>query len=79
MSSFSDLGLSPQLLVSIEGLGYKQPTLIQEKVIPFLLSGKEDLVAKLKRPVSVHCVQQHGPFMSVMKEIELEMKYLSTN
>ena len=45
MSSFSDLGLSPQLLVSIEGLGYKQPTLIQEKVIPFLLSGKEDLVA----------------------------------
>jgi ATP-dependent RNA helicase DeaD len=45
MSSFSDLGLSSQLLVSIEGLGYKQPTLIQEKVIPFLLSGKEDLVA----------------------------------
>ena len=45
MSSFSDLGLSQQLLVSIEGLGYKQPTLIQEKVIPFLLSGKEDLVA----------------------------------
>ncbi len=45
MNSFSDLGLSPQLLVAIEGLGYKQPTLIQEKVIPFLLSGKEDLVA----------------------------------
>ena len=45
MNSFSDLGLSPQLLVAIEGLGYKQPTLIQEKVIPFLLTGKEDLVA----------------------------------
>lgn len=45
MNSFSDLGLSPQLLVSIEGLGFKQPTLIQEKVIPFLLNGKEDLVA----------------------------------
>lgn len=45
MNSFSDLGLSPQLLVAIEGLGYKQPTLIQEKVIPFLLNGKEDLVA----------------------------------
>jgi ATP-dependent RNA helicase DeaD len=45
MNSFSDLGLSPQLLSSIEGLGFKQPTLIQEKVIPFLLKGGEDLVA----------------------------------
>lgn len=30
------------------------------------------LAAKLKRPVSVHCVQQHGPFMSVLKELVQE-------
>ena len=27
------------------------------------------LAAKLRRPVSVHCVKQHGAFMSVLKEI----------
>jgi len=44
MESFADLGLSPPLLSAVEGLGFKQPTLIQEKVIPLLLSGKTDLV-----------------------------------
>jgi len=32
------------------------------------------LAAKLKRPVSVHCVQQQGPFMAVMKEMVEEAR-----
>ena len=30
------------------------------------------LAAKLRRPVSVHCVNQHGVFVSVIKELLLE-------
>jgi ATP-dependent RNA helicase DeaD len=41
VTTFSDLGLSKPLLDSIEHLGYKQPTPIQEQTIPALLEGKD--------------------------------------
>src|SRR3954447_9158338 len=44
MTTFSDLGLSEQLLQSIEELGFTEPTPIQEQAIPVLLSGTKDLV-----------------------------------
>src|SRR2546421_13003725 len=42
--TFDDLGLDPKLLQAIDVLGFKNPTPIQEKAIPVLLSGTKDLV-----------------------------------
>lgn len=44
MATFGELGLKEELLKSIEELGYTQPTPIQEKAIPVLLSGTKDLI-----------------------------------
>lgn len=45
MSSFSDFGLSPDLLKGVAELGFETPTPVQDKVIPLLLKGQRDLVA----------------------------------
>lgn len=45
MLSFQNLGLSQSSLANIIELGYQAPTVIQQEVIPILLSGKQDLVA----------------------------------
>ena len=42
--TFNELGLSPETLQSIESLGFKEPTPIQEKAIPLLLQGERDVV-----------------------------------
>ena len=41
MATFSELGLSQQLVEALEHLGYKQPTPIQEQTIPLLLAGRD--------------------------------------
>jgi ATP-dependent RNA helicase DeaD len=41
VTTFAELGLSKPLLDSIEHLGYKHPTPIQEQTIPALLAGKD--------------------------------------
>ena len=41
MSTFNDLGLSPQMLATVEVQGYSTPTPIQEAAIPAILSGKD--------------------------------------
>jgi ATP-dependent RNA helicase DeaD len=40
-TSFSELGLEPQLLQAVERMGFSQPTPIQEAAIPALLSGND--------------------------------------
>jgi ATP-dependent RNA helicase DeaD len=40
-TSFSELGLEPQLLQAVERMGFTQPTPIQEEAIPALLSGSD--------------------------------------
>ena len=45
MSSFKEIGLNKELIKSIEELGYKTPTPIQKKCIPFLLENNNDLIA----------------------------------
>lgn len=45
MTLFNEMGLSPEIQKSVEELGFEQPTPIQEKTIPYLLEGKQDLVA----------------------------------
>ncbi|QBG47918.1 DEAD/DEAH box helicase [Verrucomicrobia bacterium S94] len=42
--TFSDLGLSPDTLKSIQVLGFETPTPIQEQAIPILLEGSRDFV-----------------------------------
>jgi ATP-dependent RNA helicase DeaD len=42
--TFSDLGLDPALLHSVELLGFTEPTPIQEKAIPVLLEGTRDFI-----------------------------------
>ncbi len=44
MSTFEGLGLHENLLKAVTTLGYTQPTPIQEKAIPVLVSGTKDLV-----------------------------------
>ena len=44
MSAFSDLGLNEQIVASITEMGFENPTPIQEKAIPILLSGTTDFV-----------------------------------
>ena len=45
MSTFKELGLKDQLNRAITDLGYEQPTVIQEKAIPQIISSKTDLKA----------------------------------
>ena len=44
MTTFEALGLDGRLVQATDALGFKQPTPIQEKAIPVLLSGTKDLV-----------------------------------
>ncbi len=44
MASFEELGLNEKLLKSVAELGFTEPTPIQEKAIPVLLSGTKDLI-----------------------------------
>jgi ATP-dependent RNA helicase DeaD len=44
MITFDALGLDARLIQATNALGYQTPTPIQEKAIPVLLSGKQDLV-----------------------------------
>ncbi len=41
---FTDMGLSPETLKSIQALGFETPTPIQEQAIPILLEGERDFV-----------------------------------
>lgn len=43
--NFSELGLSPEILSAITDMGYTEPTPIQERAIPVILSEGQDLVA----------------------------------
>jgi ATP-dependent RNA helicase DeaD len=44
MPTFEELGLQENLLKAVSELGFTQPTPIQEKAIPVLLSGTKDLI-----------------------------------
>jgi ATP-dependent RNA helicase DeaD len=44
MTTFEELGLDAKLVQATDALGFKNPTPIQEKAIPVLLSGTKDLV-----------------------------------
>ncbi len=41
MTSFRDLGLSPEIQQALDELGYEEPTAIQEQAIPELLGGSD--------------------------------------
>lgn len=43
--TFKDLGVSDPILRAVEELGFEQPMPVQEKVIPYLLEGRGDVVA----------------------------------
>ncbi len=45
MILFNETGLNPAILKAIEEIGFVSPTPIQEKSIPLLLSGNDDLIA----------------------------------
>lgn len=45
MTTFKKLGLNPEIMESLDELGFSEPTPIQEKAIPFILKKKTDLIA----------------------------------
>ena len=44
MSSFEDFGLNAKLVAAVKKRGFENPTPIQEKVIPQLLSSEKDII-----------------------------------
>ncbi len=46
MKSFEELGLSPNTLKTIKAKGFEEPSPIQEKTIPVILSESEDIVGQ---------------------------------
>jgi ATP-dependent RNA helicase DeaD len=44
MNTFIEMGLAPELLRAVEELGFETPTPIQQKAIPVILNGGNDLV-----------------------------------
>ncbi len=45
MNSFVEIGLEEAILKAIEDLGYEEPTPVQQKAIPHLLTSNQDLIA----------------------------------
>ena len=45
MSTFSELGIRPEILAALTDLGFETPTPVQEKAIPHMLSSEKDVVA----------------------------------
>lgn len=45
MTTFKKLNLNPEIIKSLDDLGFNEPTPIQEKVIPFILKSTKDLIA----------------------------------
>ena len=45
MNTFTETGLSDQLIKAVEEMGFEKPTPIQAKTIPHLLSSEQDLIA----------------------------------
>ncbi|HKK26036.1 MAG TPA: DEAD/DEAH box helicase [Gracilimonas sp.] len=45
MSTFKELGLSPEICKAVEDLGFENPTEVQERAIPTILASQRDLVA----------------------------------
>ena len=45
MTTFKQLGLSPKLIQSLDDMGFKEPSPVQEKAIPFILGSEKDLIA----------------------------------
>ena len=48
MTTFNELGISPEIVRAIEELGFEQPMPVQEQVIPLLLKEATDIVALAK-------------------------------
>jgi DEAD/DEAH box helicase domain protein len=46
MTTFKQLGLTEKTLVALEKKGYQTPSPIQEKVIPLLLAGEENIIGQ---------------------------------
>jgi len=46
LQKFRDLGLSEAMLESLRKKGFEEPTVIQAKTIPFLISSTKDLIGK---------------------------------
>lgn len=45
MSSFKELGLSPEICQAVEDLGFETPTEVQSRAIPTILASQRDLIA----------------------------------
>ncbi|MEX0722606.1 MAG: DEAD/DEAH box helicase [Gracilimonas sp.] len=45
MSTFKELGLSPEICQAVEDLGFEIPTEVQERAIPTILASQRDLIA----------------------------------
>ena len=56
--TFADLGLHPELLAALTGLGYEEPTPIQREAIPLLLQGN-DLIGQ-RAPIAYDRYQPCG-------------------
>ncbi|MHC5023532.1 MAG: DEAD/DEAH box helicase [Planctomycetota bacterium] len=73
--TFKDLGLSEPLLRGIESLGYEHPTIIQSKLIPVVIEGRDVMgqsktgtgkTAAFSLPILERLLQDPRPFASLI-------------
>ncbi len=72
MSTFTEMGLSPALLKSIEELGFIKPTAVQEKVIPLILETRSDITGLAQTGTG-----KTAAFgLPLIEQIDLDKKYV---
>ncbi len=68
------MGLSTEIQSAVEELGFEQPTPIQEKVIPFLLENKQDMVALAQTGTG-----KTAAFgLPILQQIDIDQKSIQT-
>jgi ATP-dependent RNA helicase RhlE len=85
-AQFTDLGLSPEILATVEKIGFQHPTPIQAKVVPIALTGRDVIglaqtgsgkTAAFALPMAerlVHGRGVRGLILSPTREIALQTK-----
>lgn len=74
MTTFKDLGLNPEILESLDDLGFKEPSPVQEKTIPFLLDSHDDLIALAQTGTGKTAAYS----LPILNQIDLEEKDLQS-
>jgi ATP-dependent RNA helicase DeaD len=78
MLKFNETGLRPELLKSIEEMGFETPTPIQAETIPYILESTNDLIALETHRKDIHSIIL-CPTRELCLQITRDIEKLSSN